>query len=519
MRDAAPLLISTLAPSPWHRRGALAVGLALLAFFLAILPFSSARLPRLEIVIPIVSMVMFLGDCVSAVLLFGQFAVLRTRALLVLAGGYLFTGFLVVPYALTFPGAFSEGGLLMAGIQTAAWIFVFWHLGLPVTVMAYALLRDAPPDRQLVGMPTSAAIAWTVATAAILAALVAVLAIALQDRLPVVVLDELRLTRNVGVSATVVLISVAAFVVLARHLRSVLDLWLLVVVFAWVLDALLTWMTESRFTGAWYANRIVRIFSANVVLFVLLIESMRIYSRLAASIMAQRREREARALSMEAMAAAIEHEIRQPLGAIAANAEAAQIWLGQAQPSVAQAREAVDGIVEDALRASATLRSMRQLFADRQRDMEPVDANKVVAEAVALARVELESLAGSIQLQLSARLPALLANRRQLEEVILNLVKNAAESMRDVTGHAVVLSITTAAVADNRVEIAVADTGSGIPDQDLERIFDPFFTTKPGGTGMGLTICKSIVEQHGGTMSVSHATPYGSVFRVVLPGG
>jgi len=519
MGDAAPLLISTLPPSPWHRRAALAVGLALLAFFVAILPFSSAPLPRLEIVIPIVSMIMFLGDCVSAVLLFGQFAVLRTRALLVLAGGYLFTGFLVVPYALTFPGAFSEGGLLMAGIQTAAWIFVFWHLGLPVTVMAYALLRDASPDRQFVGMPSSAAIAWAVATAAILAALVAALAIALQDLLPVVLLDELRLTGNVGVSATVVLLSVAAFVVLVRHLRSVLDLWLLVVVFAWMLDALLTWMTESRFTGAWYANRVVRIVSANIVLFVLLTESMRIYSRLASSIMAQRRERETRTLGMEAMAAAIEHEVRQPLGAITANAQAAQIWLGQAQPSVAQAREAADGIVEDALRASATLRSMRQLFDDRLREMEPVDANKVVEQAVDLARVELESHAIGVQLQLSARLPVLVANRRQLEEVILNLVKNAAESMRDVTGHEIVLSITTAAVEDNRVEIAVADTGDGIPDQDMERIFEPFFTTKPGGTGMGLTICRSIVERHGGTMTVSHATPYGSVFRVVLPGG
>jgi signal transduction histidine kinase len=406
----------------------------------------------------------------------------------------------------------------MAGLQTAAWIFVFWHLGLPVTVMAYALLREAPPGRQLVSMSTSAAIASTVAAAAILAALVAALAIVLRDLLPMVVLDELRLTGNVGVSATVVLLSVAAFVVLARRQRSVLDLWLLVVVFAWVLDALLTWMTESRFTGAWYANRVVRIISANVVLFVLLIESTRIYSRLAASILAQRREREARVLSMEAMAAAIEHELRQPLGAITANAQAARLWLEQARPGVEQVREAVDGIVDDTQRAIATLRSMRQLFADRLREIETLDANKVVEEAVDLARVELESLAIGIQLQLSARLPTLVANRRQLEEVILNLVNNAAESMREVTGHAVVLSITTAPVADNRVEIAVADTGSGIPDQDLERIFDPFFTTKPGGTGMGLAICKSIVEQHGGTMSVSHAEPYGSVFRVVLPG-
>ena len=90
--------------------------------------------------------------------------------------------------------------------------------------------------------------------------------------------------------------------------------------------------------------------------------------------------------------------------------------------------------------------------------------------------------------------------------------------MRDVTDHAVVVSVSTASVGDDRIEIAVADTGAGIPDKDMERIFDPFFTTKPSGMGMGLAICKAIVERHGGTMSVSHAVPYGSVFRVVLPG-
>jgi two-component system sensor histidine kinase/response regulator len=141
---SSSLLVSTLPPSAAQKRAALAVSAALFAFFLCVLPFGQQPMGRLGAIIPAVSTVMFLADCISAILLFGQFAVLRSRELLVLAAGYLFTGVLVVPYALTFPGAFSESGLLGASLQSAALIFGFWHVGLPISVIAYALLRDAP---------------------------------------------------------------------------------------------------------------------------------------------------------------------------------------------------------------------------------------------------------------------------------------------------------------------------------------------------------------------------------------
>src|SRR5205085_11061499 len=150
-----------------------ALSLVVLAVFLAALPSARTPLPRVDSIIPVVSTTMFVGDCITAVLLFGQFAVLRTRALLVLAGGYLFTGLLVVPYALTFPGAFSTAGLLGAGLQTAAWIFVFWHLGLPIAVIAYALLGEAPAEAQTVRASLPRAIATAAAIAFALAALIA----------------------------------------------------------------------------------------------------------------------------------------------------------------------------------------------------------------------------------------------------------------------------------------------------------------------------------------------------------
>src|SRR5262249_6913107 len=155
----------------------------------------------------------------------------------------LYTGLLVVPYALTFPGAFSETGLLGANLQSAAWIFVFWHLGLPATVIGYAALRDAAPRLQVVRAPVPAAIAATVLAAFILAFLVACVAVAFRDALPVVAVDRVRLAERSEIVGGVLCVSIAAVILMAGRRRSVLDLWILVVTFAWVLDAALTFIT------------------------------------------------------------------------------------------------------------------------------------------------------------------------------------------------------------------------------------------------------------------------------------
>lgn len=494
------------------------VAIALFAFFAAVLPFARVPMPRGTFTIPVVSTLMFLGDCISAVLLFGQFAVLRSRALLVLAGGYLYTGLLVVPYALTFPGAFSEGGLLGANLQSAAWIFVFWHLGLPVTVIAYASLRDAAPAVRSVRASPPAAITVTVLAAFVLAFAVACIALALRDELPVVALDRVRLAAPSELVVGVLCASIAAALLMARRRRSVLDLWLLVVSFAWMLDAALTFMTEERYSGAWYANRVIRIVSANVVLFVLLAESTRLYARLASASLAQRQARDSRVMSMEAVAAAIEHEVRQPLGAIVANADAAQISLERTVPDLAMAREAIGGIVGDAERAAGLLRAVRHLVGGHAGDREVLEANALIEETIELARLELDAAAIGVQLDLARGLPPIAAERRQLQELILNLLRNAVDAMREVTDHAAVVRISTRELEGRRVGIFIADTGTGIAEHDLERIFEPFFTKKAGGTGMGLAVCRSIVERHGGVLSATPGQPYGSEFRVELPG-
>jgi len=304
MPESQPLLIATLPPTRAQERVALAIALALLAFFLAAV-LADAPLPRVDAVIPVVSTLMFAGDCVSAVLLFGQFAVLRSRALLVLAAGYLFTGLLVVPYALTFPGAFTEAGLMGAGLQTAGWIFAVWHVGLPVAAIAYAWLADARRDRQMKAS-VAAAIGAATATAVALAALVSGCAIAFHDSLPKLTVDAVQMSGEKTVPVAMMLLSGVALLFLARRRRSVLDLWLLVVLFAWLLDSMLTYATGARYTTVWYANRVVRIVAANTVLFVMLAETMRLYAKLASAVVAQRRERQSRMMTMEAMSAAIE---------------------------------------------------------------------------------------------------------------------------------------------------------------------------------------------------------------------
>jgi signal transduction histidine kinase len=223
-------------------------------------------------------------------------------------------------------------------------------------------------------------------------------------------------------------------------------------------------------------------------------------------------------MTMEAMSAAIEHELRQPLAAIVANAGAARRWLAHSPPNATEAGEAVEQITAEGTRAAEILGSVRRLFAAHDMPApQPLDANAIIEDTVAHARVGLDSSAIGVHLRLDPNLPRVPANEQQLRELILNLVNNAADAMREAPGRGAMLSIATTALDAKHVEIAVSDTGSGIDERDMERIFEAFYTTKPDGMGMGLAICRTIVERHGGTMSVAQREPFGSVFRVVLP--
>ncbi|SDR14645.1 Histidine kinase-, DNA gyrase B-, and HSP90-like ATPase [Rhizobiales bacterium GAS113] len=513
-----PSLISTLPPSRTQERAALAVALLLLALFFGVLPFAHVRLAQLDVFLPIAATIMFLNDSITASLLYAHFAVLRSRALLVLASGYLFTALIVVCYALTFPGAFAPAGLLGAGLQTPGWLFGVWHMGLPTTIIAYVLLRVAPARMQLIRGAAPIVILASIAVVIVLVCGVTWFVTVHEDMLPALVLN---ITDQAGtvhiVSAVMLTLCATAFVLLLFFRRSMLDLWLLLVSLGWLLSSILINLVGYRFDVAWYANRIFAIASAGFVLFVLLAESTMLYARLALAFLAQQREREGRLMSMDAMSAAIAHEIKQPLGAIVANAGAGLRWLTRTPPSFDRLRDTFNYISADGHRASEVIQAVRAMFAQDEQVRSTLDANELVRETVSIVGGELDAARIAVQLELAAELPLVSAHRGQLQQVILNLVTNAGDAMRAAADRARVLKMKSETVDLDHIAILVEDTGPGIDPKNLERVFEAFYTTKSRGTGMGLAICRSIVEAHGGTLSVSPAAPHGSVFRMTLP--
>jgi signal transduction histidine kinase len=289
------------------------------------------------------------------------------------------------------------------------------------------------------------------------------------------------------------------------------------VLWAWLIETVLLSTTAYRFSLVWYAGRIYGLLSSSFVLLVLLSESTMLYARLALSVLAQRREREGRLMTLEAMSAAIAHEIKQPLGAIVANANAGQRWLGKAPPALDKIADTLKDIAADGHRASEVIQSVRAMFTASEQARTRLDANELIRETIALVRSELEAAKIAVQVELDPKLPSVSAHRGQLQQVILNVVTNAADAMRTVMDRARVLRVESRPFQSSGLEMSVKDSGGGIEPKNIERIFDPFFTTKSNGMGMGLAICRTIVEAHGGALSVSAGAPHGCVFRIVLP--
>ena len=222
-------------------------------------------------------------------------------------------------------------------------------------------------------------------------------------------------------------------------------------------------------------------------------------------------------LAMGEMAASILHEISQPLAAIASNAGAGLRWLTRANPDLDEARAALRHIVNDCHRTREVIGAIRLMF----RREHPVEAlqnvNKLIDDVLILVRSDLEAQHISVRTELFDKLPQVPANLVQLRQVLVNLITNAVDAMSTVGGRPKVLRVKTEVDESSHVLITVEDSGVGIDPKNISRIFDPFFTTKPHGMGMGLSICCSIIESHGGRLSVSPGQPHGSIFHVLLP--
>jgi PAS domain S-box-containing protein len=224
-----------------------------------------------------------------------------------------------------------------------------------------------------------------------------------------------------------------------------------------------------------------------------------------------------RVATMGQLTASVAHEVNQPLAAVVANAEACLRWLDRGTPDLDGVRRSVEWIIHDGNRASEVIRRIRALANKTDIEKAPLDINDVIREVVALVHRELTSLQVSLRMELAPALPMILGDRVQLQQVIINLVMNGIEAMRSITDRPRELVILSRQDETQQVLVSVTDCGVGISAENADRLFNPFFTTKSGGMGMGLSICRSIMEAHDGRLWAAANVPHGATFQFTLP--
>ncbi len=515
--EERPLVLSSLSPGRGQRRLALVLVLGILIVFALITvgPLKAVRPNRMDAFVPVYATAMFVCDAITAALLYAQFAIVRSRATLVIASGYLFVALMLIPWILVFPGFFSPTGL-MGGMQSTSWIYFLQHAGFPLFVIGYAFCKDMPRDEQPWADRASRHIALSIAATTALVLTASFVCVADEALLPEVVLDSVHLSPSWPYfGAPVALLSVVALVVLWCRRRTILDLWLMVVMLLFSIEIPLSYYpAPERFAIGWYTVRLFGMLSSSIVLTVLLYEITALYARLLGAVLGQRREREARLMTGDVVAATVAHEVRQPLTAMITSADAGLRFLDRSNPNVDRAKEAFRRIASDGHRAGAVVENIRANFRNDIRTTTLVDANELVQDVLALESETLQRHRILVRSESGKLLPYIRGNRIQLHQVLLNLVMNAVEAMASKDDPRV-LRVKSEAAGD-RVMISVADTGSGISTENADRIFNPLFTTKSDGMGMGLAICRSIIEAHNGRLWFTPNSPCGAVFQFTL---
>jgi len=479
------------------------------------LPYADIQLPIVTAFVPIQASVIVVNDLITAALLAAQFWVVRWTWLLVLACGFLFTGLIAVPYGLVFPEGFAPSGLLGAGKETAAQLSLCTRLTSPAVVIIAILVRGS---RETTGTWQRSP-GWIIAlSTALVTAIVCGLtwAIVANDHiLPWIYVN--RLHNNLDLLLPIIALTAAAVVLLWVRARSVLDLWLMVMCCSWVFDLSLVVLANSRYTLGWYTGRFFQLQAVFVVLLLFLSETTALYANMARAAIERRGTRNARQIAMDAMAASIGHEIRQPLTAVIVNAEAGICQLKNAEPDLKEVHATLLDIAADGQRIKEIIGGIRTMFEGSTHDRHLLDVNKVVRDALAAVDLELRHQPVIVKTDLDSGPLPVLADNGQLHQVFLNLITNALEAMAPIDRPSV-LRITSGIVANSSdIAVTVEDTGVGIADKDRSRIMEPFFSTKVAGTGIGLTICQVILKAHGGSLQVGANEPYGTIFRATLP--
>ena len=564
------VFLSILPAERSSRRLALAVASVSLLILLALAPFAKTQLPKLDAFIPIYESALTLNEIITAILLIGQFTILRSRAMLVLACAYLFAALMVVAHMLSFPGLFAEGGLLGAGPQTTAWLYMFWHVGFPLLVTVYALMPRPEAGNGIgVNVRKDILIGAGIVAAGV-AAIVALTTVG-QTALPAIMDGSHYTPAMMGVVGSVWLFSLAALAALwRRRPLSVLDLWLMVVMCAWMCDiALSAVLNQGRFDLGFYAGRIFGLAATSFVLLVLLLETRALYAELARSLEGERRVLEEandalrqREDQLRQLNETLEERVRERSRQLEAETiarERVQETLREAQKLEAIGRMAggiahdfnnlltvIQGnaeVLQDGTLGEEQLHSVRaidrasdrgarlvkQILAFSRRQPLKVDVVDLHQRADELQEMLGRAVRGDIRLvvKVDADVWPVECDVAELEIALMNLAVNARDAMPKGGLVAVEARNHSLTGRDERVTglmgdfvaLSVADTGTGISPEDVKRVFEPFFTTKDvgKGTGLGLSQVYGFAQQTGGQVVIDSKLGQGTSVTLYLP--
>ena len=514
-------MIATMPATERQRTIAVGIVIVLIVAAAVIAPFASIPVSRIDAFIPVLQTVVCVVDLVTATLLFAQFSIQPQLALLALASGYIFSGSFAFLQTLAFPGAYAPAGLIGDGPNTPAWLYVLWHTTFPAAILIYALSKDTIGASKLLGRSTMATIAITVACVLAVIAGLTWIVTTKTEYLPVLFTTDVRFQTQLGnqINLALWLWGATALTVLLFRRRTMLDLWLMVTLLAYMPNFLVAIIGSSiRFTIGWYAARCFILVASCMLLGVLLVETMFLYSRLASAMILQRRERAHRIMSVDEATAAIAHEIKQPLGAMSLNCDAALECLKATPLDLEELRSCLTDVKNDSSRANEIVVGVRALFKTTVRQRTMVEINRLAREVLRMVEHDLHVHGVSVSTEFQEDIPQVRADPIQLQQVILNLVKNAIDAI--AIGPTTIKAIRLITTYDGKsvVSLYVQDTGPGITTENETQIFDPFFTTKTSGMGLGLSISRGIIEDHGGEFRLTETSSKGCIFEITLPG-
>jgi len=540
--DPQSAFLSTLTADARHRRLAGQALLVSVVIFLAAAPFARTALPQVPAFIPIYQSALITNDLITAVLLLGQFSFLRSRALLVLATGYLFSAGMAIAHALSFPGLFAPTGAMGAGPQTTAWLYFLWHGGFPLFIIASVRLnyqattiRPLPPH---VVPSTKRAILVAIACALSLCLALVGLTTVGHDALPVLMRGNTDDSGKALVAFCTWMISLAALVYLWRQrAHSVLDLWLMVSLVSWLFDiALASVLNGGRFDVGFYFGRVYGLMASSFVLVVLLLENGRLYADLASANARERmRNAELEQARNEARAAAqvksdflatMSHEIRTPMNGVIGMIDVL------ARSSLKTHQVAMVDLIRESAFALLTIiddiLDFSKIEAGRMEiEREPMAVAQVVEKVCAMLNRLAEKQGVELTLFTDPAIAdSVLGDALRLRQVLINLVNNAIKFSAGArpTGRVAVRAL-LASREPQRVVIAfqIADNGIGMTEATLSNLFAAFTqadvstTRRFGGTGLGLAISHKLASLMGGSISVVSAPNAGSTFTLRLP--